>query len=92
MTAAQRMRLLELRARLAGRDGRIVEIREAAGFVGVTVRGSGLRADDGDVELFVLPDGRANVGQLAVPEGDQVSWETIEQDQRRDQTQAAPGS
>ena len=78
MTDAQRGRLLDLRERLRARGGEIVEIRELAGFVGATIRGSGLRRDGADVELLVLPDGSAAPGLVAVPTGRTVSWEEVE--------------
>lgn len=89
MTPAQRKMLLELRGRLAERGGEIIEIREQAEFVGATLRDSGIRRDGGEVDLFVLPSGETDVGQLAVPTGTRVSWQTIEQAARHDQPQAA---
>jgi hypothetical protein len=89
MTPAQRKMLLELRSRLAERGGEIIEIREEADFVGATLRGSGIRRDGGEVELFVLPSGEADVGQLAVPSGTPVSWQSIEAAARHDERRAA---
>jgi hypothetical protein len=78
LTSSQRERLLDLRHRLQPLGGKIVEIRECAGFLGITVRGGGLRRDDGAAELLMLPDGSAHIGVVAVPTGRPVSWETIE--------------
>lgn len=79
---AQRRRLLDLRTRLQARDGdrEILEIREQAGFVGITIRGGGLRRDGADTELLLLPDGSAHVAACAVPTGNPVAWESIEHD------------
>jgi len=88
MTPAQRKMLLELRGRLAERGGEIIEIREQADFVGATLR-EGIRRDRGEVELFVLPSGEADIGQLAVPSGTPVSWQSIEAAARHDERQAA---
>ena len=79
ISAAQGVRLLDLRRRLGPLGGEIVEVRGAAGFVGVTVRGGELRRDGGDTELLVLPDGATHPGVAAVPGGDSIAWEAIEQ-------------
>jgi hypothetical protein len=89
MTAAQSGVLLGLRDRLAVRGGEIIEIREEAGFVGATLRHSGIRRDGSDVEVLVLPNGHAQLGQLAVPTGSTVAWATVEQAARGDQAPAA---
>jgi hypothetical protein len=80
MTGAQRTRLLDLRHRLAARGGEITEVRELAGFVGLTIRGGRLRHDSADVEVLILPGGAAHTGVVAVPTGTPVPWETIERE------------
>jgi hypothetical protein len=89
MTGAQCGRLLSLRTGVHALGGELVELREQAGWVGATMRGTKLRRDGGDVEILILPGGQAGTGLVCVPEGERVPWEAVEQQHA---TEAIPGS
>jgi hypothetical protein len=82
ITGAQCQSLLDTRTKLAQSGGEVREIRALAGFVGMSIRG--LAPDGGDLEVLLLPDGKANVGTVAVPTGVSVSWGQIEAQHRRE--------